>query len=163
DRGKDPGIVSVVDVMVSRFDDAIVATDRALRASRPMRNWLGTLRWCGDSIHGTTGLTVKDRAILSESGVEAIVLLLLHATDHDGFGRHRPEVVQVPRHGESGTRYSGSTPRPQVPVCGPSTRRGRSRAWAGPPRARGSDRARRCGRPVRLALRRLAQVPGSRD
>src|SRR5947209_10892148 len=99
DRGKDPGIVSVVDVMVSRFDDAIVATDRALRASRPMRNWLGTLRWCGDSIHGTTGLTVKDRAILSESGVEAIVLFLLHATDPERGARplHLPLSIASAR------------------------------------------------------------------
>ncbi len=85
--------------MVSRFDDAIVATDRALRASRPMRNWLGTLRWCGDSIHGTTGLTVKDRAILSESGVEAIVLFLLHTTDPDTGARplHLPLSIASAR------------------------------------------------------------------
>src|SRR2546423_11742311 len=85
--------------MVSRFDDALVATDRSLRASRPMRNWLGTLRWCGDSIHGTTGLTVKDRAILSESGVEAIVLFLLHTTEPDTGARplHLPLSIASAR------------------------------------------------------------------
>ncbi len=85
--------------MVSRFDDAIVATDRALRASRPMRNWLGALRWCGDSIRGTTGLTVKDRALLSESGVEAIVLFLLYATDTDMGARplHLPLSIASAR------------------------------------------------------------------
>lgn len=73
--------------MVSRFDEAIDATDRALRTSRPMRNWLGSLRWCGDSIRGTTGLAVKDRATLSESGTEAIVVFLLLATDPDSGAR----------------------------------------------------------------------------
>ena len=67
--------------MPSRFDDAIDVTDRALRTSRPLRTWLGSLRWCGDSIRMTTRLDVKDRAILSESGTEAIVFFLLLATD----------------------------------------------------------------------------------
>ena len=67
--------------MPSRFDDAIEVTDRALRTSRPLRTWLGSLRWCGDSIRITTRLDVKDRAILSESGTEAIVFFLLLATD----------------------------------------------------------------------------------
>ena len=85
--------------MASRFDDAVAATDRALRASRSMRTWLGSLRWCGDSIRGTTGLTVKDRAILSESGVEAIVLFLLHATDPDVGSRpiHLPVSIASAR------------------------------------------------------------------
>src|SRR5438046_9752380 len=85
--------------MVSRFDDAIVAADRALRAARPMRNWLGTLRSCGVSINGTTGLTVKARAIRSESGVEAIVLFLLHATDLEREARplHLPLSIASAR------------------------------------------------------------------
>ncbi|TLZ75881.1 MAG: hypothetical protein E6K08_07605 [Methanobacteriota archaeon] len=73
--------------MASRFEDAIEATDRALRTSRPLRIWLGSLRWCGDSIHGTTRLTVKDRAVLTESGSEAIVFFLLLATDPDAGAR----------------------------------------------------------------------------
>src|SRR5947208_1103755 len=81
DRGQDPGTVSVADVMPSRFDDAIEVTDRALRTSRPLRTWLRSLRWCGDSIRITTRLDVKDRAILSESGTEAIVFFLLLAMD----------------------------------------------------------------------------------
>jgi len=85
--------------MASRFDDAIAATDRALRASRPMRTWLGSLRWCGDSIRGTTGLAVKDRAILFESGIEAIVLFLLQATDPDRGARpiHLPLSIALAR------------------------------------------------------------------
>src|SRR5207247_7744117 len=51
------------------------------------RIWLGSLRWCGDSIHGTTRLTVKDRAVLTESGSEAIVFFLLLATDPDAGAR----------------------------------------------------------------------------
>src|SRR5207245_10590414 len=85
----DPRIVSVVHVMASRVADAIEATDRARRASRPLRIWLGSLRWCGDSIHGTTGLTVKDRAVLTESGSEAIVFFLLLATDPDAGARQK--------------------------------------------------------------------------
>lgn len=69
--------------MASRFDDAIEATDRALRTSRPMRTWLSSLRWCGDSVRGTTELVVKDRAILFESGSEALVLFLVIATHAD--------------------------------------------------------------------------------
>ena len=67
--------------MPSRFDDAIEVADRALRTSRPLRKWLGSLRWCGDSIRLTTRLDVRDRAILSESRTEAIVFFLLLATD----------------------------------------------------------------------------------
>jgi maltose alpha-D-glucosyltransferase/alpha-amylase len=73
--------------MASRFDKAIAATDRALRTSRPMRNWLSSLRWCGDSIRGTTQLAVRDRAVLSESGTEAIVFFLLLATGPDPGSR----------------------------------------------------------------------------
>jgi maltose alpha-D-glucosyltransferase/alpha-amylase len=73
--------------MASRFDEAIAATDRALRTSRPLRTWLASLRWCGDSIRGTTRLAVKDRAVLSESGSEAIVFFLLLATEPDTGSR----------------------------------------------------------------------------
>src|SRR5205809_2445417 len=87
DRGRDPGTVSVADVMPSRFEGAIEMADRALRTSRPLRIWLGSLRWCGDSIRITTRLDVKDRAILSESGTEAIVFFLLLATDSGAGAR----------------------------------------------------------------------------
>ena len=85
--------------MSSRFDDAIAITDRALRASRPMRIWLGSLRWCGDSIPGTTGLAVKDRVLLSETGIEAIVFFLLQATDPDSGARpiHLPLSIASAR------------------------------------------------------------------
>src|SRR2546425_6565829 len=73
--------------MASRFEDAIEATDRALRTSRPLRIWLGSLRWCGDSIHRTTRLTVKDRAVLTESGRQAIVFSLRLAPDPDAGAR----------------------------------------------------------------------------
>jgi len=85
--------------MPSRFDVAIEATDRALRTSRPLRTWLSSLRWCGDSIRGTTSLAVKDRAILSESGSEAIVLFLVLATDSDMGARpvHLPLSIASAR------------------------------------------------------------------
>ena len=73
--------------MPSRFEGAIEMADRALRTSRPLRIWLGSLRWCGDSIRLTTRLDVKDRAILSESGTEAIVFFLLLATDSGAGAR----------------------------------------------------------------------------
>src|SRR2546428_13895950 len=78
--------------MATRFDGGVAATGRALRASRPMRTWLGSLRWCGDSIRGTTRLAVKDRALLSETGIEAIVFFLLQTTDPDTGARH----IQLP-------------------------------------------------------------------
>jgi maltose alpha-D-glucosyltransferase/alpha-amylase len=85
--------------MASRFDEAIAATDRALRTSRPLRTWLASLRWCGDSIRGTTRLTVRDRAVLSESGSEAIVFFLLLATGPDPDSRpiHLPLSIGLAR------------------------------------------------------------------
>lgn len=69
--------------MPSRFEDAIESTARALQRSRPLRMWLRSLRWCGDSIRLTTELAVKDRVLLAQSGSEAIVLFFLVATDPD--------------------------------------------------------------------------------
>src|SRR5438034_10865722 len=97
DRGQDPGTVSVADVMPSRFEGAIEMADRALRTSRPLRTWLGSLRWCGDSIRLTTRLDVKDRAILSESGTEAIVFFLLLATDSGAGARPIPLPLSIAR------------------------------------------------------------------
>lgn len=65
--------------MASRFDAAVQATVEAIRRSRRVRSWLRSLRWCGDSVRPSTDLAVKDRAVLLESGSEAIVLFLVVA------------------------------------------------------------------------------------
>ena len=73
--------------MASRFDVAVEVTGRALRESRPMRTWLQSLRWCGNAIPLTADLAVKDRAVLAESGSEAIMLFLVSVTDSNGTTR----------------------------------------------------------------------------
>jgi len=73
--------------MAARFDVAVEATVRELRHSRPLRTWLQSLRWCGNAIRQTADLAVKDRAVLVESGSEAIVFFLVVATDPDGRAR----------------------------------------------------------------------------
>jgi len=85
--------------MASRFDDAIEATERALRTSRPMRTWLSSLRWCGESIRSATELAMKDRAVLLESGSEAIVFFLLIARQADVGARpvHLPLSIASAR------------------------------------------------------------------
>jgi len=85
--------------MSSRFDEAIESTAQALRRSRPLRIWLRSLRWCGDSIRLTTELGVKDRVLLAQSGSEAIVLFLLRAKDREGGSRpvHLPLSIASAR------------------------------------------------------------------
>jgi trehalose synthase-fused probable maltokinase len=73
--------------MASRFDVAVEATGRALRESRRMRTWLQSLRWCGNAIRLTADLVVKDRAVLAESGSEAIVLFLPSVKDSNRGAR----------------------------------------------------------------------------
>lgn len=85
--------------MASRFDAAIEATVEAIRGSRRVRVWLRSLRWCGDSVGPSTDLAVKDRALLLESGSEAIVLFLLVAKDRDTGARpiHLPLSIAFVR------------------------------------------------------------------
>lgn len=73
--------------MGSGFGVAIDATASALSHSRPLRTWLRSSRWCGDGIGLSTRLRVQDRALLEESGSEALVLFLLQAKDSDGRSR----------------------------------------------------------------------------
>jgi len=73
--------------MASRFDVAVAATGRALRESRPMRTWLQSLRWCGNAIPLTADLAVTERAVLAESGSEAIMLFLVSVKDSNGATR----------------------------------------------------------------------------
>jgi trehalose synthase-fused probable maltokinase len=73
--------------MASRFDAAIEATDQAIRSSRRVRTWLRSLRWCGEAVGPATDLAVKDRALLLESGSEAIVLFVLVAKDKEAGAR----------------------------------------------------------------------------
>lgn len=67
--------------MASRFDAALAALDQGLRDSRAIRSWLRSRRWCGDSIGVRAEVTVTDRALLSDTPTEAIVLFLLRAKD----------------------------------------------------------------------------------
>jgi maltose alpha-D-glucosyltransferase/alpha-amylase len=73
--------------MASRFDSLIRSAEEALRHSEPVRDWLRSRRWCGDSIGTRTELAVKDRARLLETGAEAFVVFFLVARDPD---RQRP-------------------------------------------------------------------------
>jgi maltose alpha-D-glucosyltransferase / alpha-amylase len=85
--------------MASRFDAAVEATVQAIRGSRRARIWLRSLRWCGESVRATTDLAVKDRALLLESGSEAIVLFLLVARDKETGARpiHLPLSIAFSR------------------------------------------------------------------
>lgn len=78
--------------MAPRFDIAIGSTEGALRQSPRMRTWLGSLRWCGDAIRPTADVAVKDRALVAESGSEAIVIFLLSVTDR----KHGARAVHLP-------------------------------------------------------------------
>ncbi|OGS50955.1 MAG: hypothetical protein A3K65_03855 [Euryarchaeota archaeon RBG_16_68_12] len=62
--------------MASRFEPAIDAVDQAIRHSTHFREWLRSRRWCGDSIGMRAEVAVKDRAVLVETGTEALVLFL---------------------------------------------------------------------------------------
>lgn len=63
------------------FSDAVDALDKALRASHAMRTWLRARRWCGEAVTARTELAVKDRAVLSETGTEALVFFLAVAKE----------------------------------------------------------------------------------
>ena len=62
--------------MASRFAPAIEAVDNAIRRSTQFREWLRSRRWCGEAVGLRSEIAVKDRALLAESGTEAIVLFL---------------------------------------------------------------------------------------
>src|SRR2546427_5262335 len=62
---------------------AIDALDQALRQSHNLRTWLRGRRWCGDSLGVGAQLAVKDRAVLAESGTEALVLFLAVMTEEN--------------------------------------------------------------------------------
>src|SRR3990170_4965208 len=70
--------------MTPRFAPAIDVLDNAIRHSVHFREWLRARRWCGDSIGARAEVSVKERAVLAESGSEAIVLFLAVAKLPEG-------------------------------------------------------------------------------
>src|SRR3972149_5433891 len=93
--------------MSSRFAPAIDAMDAAVRSSSPFRSWLRSRRWCGDAMGMRTEVTVNDRAVLAETGTEALVLFLAVAHEPDSqivvhlplslsTARTAPDVFEFP-------------------------------------------------------------------
>ena len=70
--------------MASHFAPAIDVLDSAIRHSVHFREWLCARRWCGDAIGARAEVSVKERAVLAESGSEAIVLFLAVAKLPEG-------------------------------------------------------------------------------
>src|SRR3990172_1116236 len=70
--------------MASHFAPAIDVLDSAIRHSVHFREWLRARRWCGDAIGARAEVSVKERAVLAESGSEAIVLFLAVAKLPEG-------------------------------------------------------------------------------
>ncbi|HYS72150.1 MAG TPA: hypothetical protein VEM95_06975, partial [Thermoplasmata archaeon] len=70
--------------MSAPWDSAIDALAKALWQSVPMRAWLRTRRWCGDTIGPRTEVSVKDRAALASSTDEAVAFFLVVAREPSG-------------------------------------------------------------------------------
>jgi len=93
--------------MASRFAPAIDAVDDAIRHSTHFREWLRSRRWCGEAVGLRSEIAVKDRALLVESGTEAVVLFLavvrlpegqtvLHLPLSISEARLEPDAFEVP-------------------------------------------------------------------
>ncbi len=67
--------------MASRFAAAVDALEAAVRRSAAFRMWLRGRRWCGEAVGKHTELAVRDAAVLSETGTEALVFLLALAQE----------------------------------------------------------------------------------
>jgi hypothetical protein len=70
--------------MASRFAPAIDAVDNAIRHSTHFREWLRSRRWCGEAVGLRSEIAVKDRALLTESGTEAVVFFLAVVREPEG-------------------------------------------------------------------------------
>ncbi len=70
--------------MASRFAPAIDAVDNAIRQSTHFRVWLRSRRWCGEAVGLRSEIAVKDRALLTESGTEALVLFVAVVREPEG-------------------------------------------------------------------------------
>ena len=70
--------------MASRFAPAIDAVDNAIRHSTQFREWLRSRRWCGEAVGPRSEIAVKDRALLTESGTEAIAFFLAVVREPEG-------------------------------------------------------------------------------
>src|SRR2546426_2678731 len=70
--------------MDARFAPAIDALEESIVHSSHFREWLRSRRWCGDAIGMRAEMAVKDRAVLAESGGEAVVLFIAVARHPEG-------------------------------------------------------------------------------
>jgi maltokinase len=70
--------------MDARFAPAIEAVEDAILHSTHFREWLRARRWCGDAIGMRAEMAVKDRAFLSGSATEALVLYVAVARHPEG-------------------------------------------------------------------------------
>src|SRR2546422_8113713 len=75
--------------MTPPYEPAIDALAKALWQSVPMRAWLRTRRWCGETIGPRTEVSVKDRAGLASSADEAVAFFLV-------VGREPPGAQPLP-------------------------------------------------------------------
>ncbi len=84
--------------MTARFEPAIEALEKAFRTSHGMRTWLRNRRWCGEVVGSRTELAVKDRAVLSETNEEALVLFLAVAKEEQtSHPIHIPLAISAAR------------------------------------------------------------------
>ena len=98
--------------MASRFAPAIAAMDDAIRNSTHFREWLRSRRWCGEAVGHRSEIAVKDKAVLVESGTEAVVLF--HAVIREPEGQtvlHLPLSISDTRHEPDAFEASSSAGR----------------------------------------------------
>src|SRR3989442_1046042 len=70
--------------MDARFTPAMEALENAIRHPSHFREWLRSRRWCGDAVGMRAEIAVKDRAFLTGSPTEAIVLVIAVARHPEG-------------------------------------------------------------------------------
>ncbi|TLZ72627.1 MAG: hypothetical protein E6K10_02010 [Methanobacteriota archaeon] len=88
--------------MDARFAAAIDAVETAIQHSTHFREWLRSRRWCGDAIGIRAEVVVKDRAVLAESPMEALVLFLAVVRHPEGQTVvHLPVSISAAREGAS--------------------------------------------------------------
>src|SRR3989304_3663640 len=141
--------------MASHFAPAIDVLDRAIRHSVHFREWLCARRWCGDAIGARAEVSVKERAVLAESGSEAIVLFLAVAKLPQGRALLQGRGPRVPP--GRGARPRGGLVEPRRPVRDVE-RRGRVQELQDPGRA--EPRARDPGAAPQEAVPPRAALPG---
>ena len=63
--------------MASSLAPAVSVLEASVRRSASFRAWLRSRRWCGEAVGLRSELAVQDFALLSETGMEALVFLLV--------------------------------------------------------------------------------------